>query len=69
MRSTLTTTEPTEARRWLKALDMAIVLHEYDQWLRSQLKHGGAGRETELAREQLHETMGTYGVDLEDLLQ
>ena len=69
MRSTLTTTDPIEARRWLKALDMAIVLHEYDQWLRNQLKYCGAGRETERAREQLHEIMGTYGVDLEDLLQ
>jgi hypothetical protein len=52
------------------ALDMALVLWDYDQWLRGQVKYGDDNHRMEIleeAREQLRDIMSGHGVDLDAL--
>lgn len=60
-------------KRAVKALDMAIVLWDMDQYLRSQIKYNDnltseAYDVFEKTREQLREFMNQHNVDLDELL-
>ena len=63
----------TAHKRVIKALDMAIVLWDMDQYLRSQIKYNDnltseAYDVLEKTREQLREFMNQHNVDLDELL-
>jgi len=63
----------TAHKRAVKALDMAIVLWDMDQYLRSQIKYNDnltseAHDVFEKTREQLREFMNQHNVDLDELL-
>lgn len=63
----------TAHKRAVKALDMAIVLWDMDQYLRQQLKYndkitGEVYDALDKAREQLRDFMNNHNVDLDELL-
>ena len=63
----------TAHKRAVKAIDMAIVLWDMDQYLRNQLKYndkitGEVYDTLDKAREQLREFMNQHNVDLDELL-
>lgn len=63
----------TTHKRVMKALDMAIVLWDMDQYLRAQIKYNDnltseAYDVLDKTREQLREFMNQHNVDLDELL-
>lgn len=51
-------------RRAVKATDASFALFELDQWLRNKIKHEDRSEFQEV-RDQLHDTLAYYDVDLE----
>jgi hypothetical protein len=63
----------TAHKRAVKAIDMAIVLWDMDQYLRNQLKYndkitGEVYDALDKAREQLREFMNEHNISLDELL-
>ena len=60
--------------RAIKSLDMASVLWDVDQYLRSQTKYAPDSMSPEAydafleARDKLHEIMGDHSIDLDELI-
>ncbi len=62
--------------RCVKALDMAVVLWDMDQYLRNKMKYGNkdsmlsddAYKALEDAREELRESMSSRGINLDELI-
>jgi hypothetical protein len=62
--------------RCVKALDMAVVLWDMDQYLRNKMKYGNkdsmlsddAYKALEDAREELRESMSSRGINLDELM-
>jgi hypothetical protein len=62
--------------RCVKALDMALILWNMDQYLRSKMKYGNkdsmlsddAYKALEDAREELREFMSSRGINLDELI-
>jgi len=63
-----------EHMRCIKALKMAIVLWDMDQYLRSQTKYAPDSMSSEVygalqeVRDKLHETMSENSIDLDELI-
>lgn len=62
--------------RCVKALDMALILWDMDQYLRSKMKYGNKDsmlsddtyKALEDAREELRESMSSRGINLDELI-
>ena len=52
--------------RCVKAFDMAIVLWDFDQWLRGQIKYHN--KDYQYARDELYRTMNEYNINLDELI-
>ena len=52
--------------RCTKALDLALALWHFDQWLRSQIKYNE--KDYQSIRDELHRTMSEYVIDLDELI-
>ena len=51
--------------RCTKALDLALALWHFDQWLRSQIKYNE--KDYQSIRDELHKIMEEYDINLETL--
>lgn len=58
-----------EAKRYAKALDMALALFEIGQYLRSQLKWAENPSVTEEARDHFYAILDQYNIDLEEIIR
>lgn len=62
-------------KRAVKALDMALVLWDIDQYFRSQLKYNEEGLTEEAyaalekAREKFYEVLGDHNVNIDEMLR
>ena len=56
-----------EYNRANKALDMAGVLWDFDQYLRAQQKYADKPDDINQIRDKFHETMSSHNVDLDEL--
>jgi hypothetical protein len=52
----------------LKALELALVLNEMDNWLRGEIKYCDKN-DYQVVRDKLHEFMVGHSIDLGELLQ
>ena len=63
-RITISTNIKEKAIRMMKADDVYRTLWEFDQWLRSQIKHHD--RDIQDVRDKLYDCMGCEGISFED---
>ena len=67
--------EEASHMRCVKAKDMALALWDIDQYLRSHIKYapdtveGETLEALEKVRDELHEIMSNYNIDLDELLK
>ena len=60
------TEDEEEARRILKSLDLALALHDIDNYLRSQIKY--EDKDLHEVRDKFHEFLYCRGIVLEELV-
>ena len=52
--------------RCVKSSDMISVLWDFDQWLRTEIKHNNKNYQE--ARDELYRTMDEYNINLDELI-
>ena len=67
MKAYLKPEDEQECLRMVKSLDMALVLYDFDQWLRSQYKYGDREYCYDI-RQELGNIMDEYGINLDELI-
>ena len=66
MKAYLKPEDEQECLRMVKSLDLCLVIFNFDQWLRSEIKY--QNEPYQLARDKLYETMDEYGINLDELI-
>jgi len=67
MKAYLKPEDEQECLRMIKSLDMALVLYNFDQWLRDQYKYQDKEYCYDI-RQELGNIMDEYGINLDELI-